>query len=218
MVTLQENSISITKNTLVSATLHCQMYRVQKSVSLSRNSSGEHGWGQIPFGQCIDHVNCMSDPSASHTSFVRTSVLPLKKISPYSLFVTTRDEIPADQTNQIFSTWNQHVIEAIELNTNFLCLLCSDGLKLKENIDGDPLEHIIWWMAYTDLFLHQAPSIPSFLRESGPTRNTRLGVWYRKTTTPLYAVLGIPSWKMRKSKKISMTCVFTKMLDKISSK
>jgi hypothetical protein len=48
--------------------------------------------------------------------------------------------------------------------------------------------------------LHQAPSIPICLRESGPTRNTRLEVWYRKTTTPLYDVLGIPSWKIRKSK------------------
>lgn len=43
------------------------------------------------------------------------------------------------------------------------------------------------------LFIHQGSLILSCLRESGPIRNTRRGVWNRKTTTPLYAVLGTPS-------------------------
>lgn len=44
--------------------------------------------------------------------------------------------------------------------------------------------------------LHQEFRIPSCCTESGPTRNTRLVVWIRNTTIPLYAVRGTPSYTM----------------------
>lgn len=44
--------------------------------------------------------------------------------------------------------------------------------------------------------LHQDFQIPSCITESGPTRNTRLVVWIRNTTIPLYAVRGTPSYTM----------------------
>lgn len=60
--------------------------------------------------------------------------------------------------------------------------------------------------------------MPSCLRESGLTRNMRFEVWYLKTTTPLYAVLGIPSWKIQEKGEDEQGILFTKVMDKISFK